>query len=69
MKIEKTETHYQIQLKVSEYDYLKVVADTSGRITINFLDTRWRTPQETIDMLKEIIGVLAQMEQMELTKP
>jgi len=62
MKIERTETHYEIQLKASEYDYLKVVADTSGRITINFLETRWRTPQETIDMLKEIIGVLAQME-------
>ena len=27
-----------------------------------FLETRWRTPQETINMLKEIVGVLAQME-------
>ena len=62
MKIEKTETHYQVQLKASEYDFLEVVADMQGRITIKFLETRWRTPNETINMLKEIIGALAQME-------
>lgn len=57
--MEKTETHYRAELKASEYDYLEVVEDTSGRITIKFLDTRWRTKQETIALLKEMIEKLS----------
>jgi len=61
MKIEKTETHYHCQLSASEYDFLEVVADTQGRIRISFLDTRWRTPETTIKVLKEIEGIISQM--------
>jgi len=58
MKIEKAETTYRIQLKASEYDYLEVVEDMNKRITIKFLDTRWRTVKETTKMLEEIIEQL-----------
>lgn len=60
MKLEKVETHYNLQLKASEYDYLNVVVNTSGRMKIKFLDERWRTSQETIEMLKEIIDTLTE---------
>lgn len=54
MEIEKVETTYRVQLNASEYDFLEVVQDEEGRITIKFLDTRWRTVEETIKMLAEI---------------
>lgn len=59
MKIEKIETKYSAQLKSSAYDFLEVVQDMDGRITIKFLDTRWRTVEETILLLKEIAEHLA----------
>lgn len=55
MKIEKAETTYRASLNVSEYDYLEVVKAEDDRITIKFLDTRWRTIPETIKMLEEIV--------------
>lgn len=58
MKLQKVETKYHTQLKVSDYDFLEVVEDTEGQITIKFLDTRWRTKKETIEMLKEVIDLL-----------
>ncbi len=58
MKIEKIETTYRAQLKASEYDYLEVIKNEDERITIKFLDTRWRTKEETISMLQEIIVAL-----------
>ena len=54
MKIEKVETTYHMQLKASEYDFLEVVQDMEGRITVKFLDTRWRTVKETIALFEEI---------------
>ena len=59
--IEKIETTYNIRLNASEYDFLEVVQDQSGRITIKFLDTRWRTIEETIEMLEEIIENLKKL--------
>ena len=51
-----TEKHYSAQLTASEYDFLEVVESTyDGRIQIKFLDTRWRSKEETIAVLKEII--------------
>ena len=58
MKIEKVETTYRVQLEASEYDYLEVVQDSDKRITIKFLDTRWRSIEETIKMLAKIIDQL-----------
>ena len=58
MKIEKAETTYRASLDVSEYDYLEVVQALDGRITIKFLDQRWRTVPDTIKMLEEIITEL-----------
>jgi hypothetical protein len=55
----KTETHYHIPLRASEYDYLDVVEDTQGRIKISILDTRWRTPGETVSLLREIIAQIS----------
>ena len=54
MKIEKVETTYHMQLKASEYDFLEVVQDREGSITLKFLDTRWRTVKETIALFEEI---------------
>lgn len=51
----KTTTNYSIPLKASEYDFLEIEEETSGRIRIKFFDTRWRTKEETVEMLKEII--------------
>ena len=42
-------------LKASEYDFLEVEQDIEGRITCKFLDTRWRTKEETIAHIKEAI--------------
>lgn len=58
MKIEKKETTYWAQLNASEYDFLEVVEDMDKRITIKFLDTRWRTKEETISVFEEIIKAL-----------
>ena len=58
MKIQKTTTKYWAQLKASDYDTLEVEEDLEGRITIKFLETRWRTKKETIDMLNELIDLL-----------
>lgn len=60
MKIEKIETHYRVNLNVSEYDFLEIISNTQGRITIKFLESRWRTPKETIKLLKEIINTIEQ---------
>jgi hypothetical protein len=58
MKFEKSHTTYTAQLKASEYDFLKVVQDNDKRITIKFLDTRWRTIPETIAVFQKIIKEL-----------
>ena len=58
LEMEKAETHYRVQLDASRYDYLEVIVDENEQITIKFLDTRWRTPQETIDMLEEVVAML-----------
>ena len=55
MKIEKIETTYHVQLEASDYDFLEVVQSEDKRITIKFLDTRWRTIPQTISILEEII--------------
>ncbi len=49
---------YHMELDASEYDFLEVVEGENRRITIKFLDTRWRTIPETVSMLEEIIAAL-----------
>lgn len=61
LKIEKSETHYRVQLDVSNYDFLEVVQGLDKRITIRFLDSRWRSVDETVEMLKEIIESLSSL--------
>lgn len=58
LQIQKAETTYRIDLDVSSYDFLEVVQALDKRITIKFLDTRWRTVEDTIELLEEIIGQL-----------
>jgi hypothetical protein len=58
LKLEKQETHYTVQLDVSEYDYLNVVEDVEGRIKISFRDQRWRTVADTVRLLMEIVDLL-----------
>lgn len=60
--MELTEKHYWAQLKASEYDTLDVVEDREGRITIKLLESRWRTKEETINLLKEVIEIIAKMD-------
>jgi len=60
--MKKTETHYHHDLSMTEYDFLDVVEDTEGRITVKFLDTRWRTKAETIAVFKEIIAQISKMD-------
>ena len=55
MKIQKVETTYHVNLNVSDYDSLEVIQATDSRITIKFLEQRWRTIDETVKMLKEVI--------------
>lgn len=58
MKLNKVETTYHAQLKASEYDFLEVVRNEHGQMTVKFLDTRWRSKEETIALFKEIIAEL-----------
>lgn len=58
LKLEKQETTYYAVLDVSKYDHLEVVEDIEGRITIAFNDKRWRTVEDTIKVLEEIIQIL-----------
>jgi hypothetical protein len=58
MKIPQISTKYWVQMKASGYDSLEVEEDLEGRITIKFLDSRWRTKEETIAMLEEVISLI-----------
>ena len=58
MELIKSETTYRASLKASEYDFLEVVQAVDGRITVKFLDTRWRSTEETIAVFQEIIAEL-----------
>lgn len=58
MKLQKYTTKYWNQLKASDYDTLEVEEDFEGRITIKFLENRWRTKEETIALLNEVIDLL-----------
>lgn len=57
--MEKTTEKYTATLKASEYDYLEVEMDMVGFITMKFLDERWRTQEDSIALLKEMIGLIA----------
>jgi len=61
MKIIKVHTTYHVELKTSEYDFAEVVKDEDGRITVKFLEGRWREIDETIEMFKEIIENLKKL--------
>lgn len=63
LKLIKHETVYRVELDVSQYDYLEVTQAQDGRITIKFLEQRWRTPNETIQMLEEICSLLKNINQ------
>lgn len=56
--MEKTETHYTYtaKLRQSEYDDLDVVMAEDGRITMKFNDSRWRTVEDSISILEEMIS-------------
>ena len=62
----KTETHYSIPLEVrtvtGEFETLDIIQEENvkGRnaIQIDFYKERWRTPEDTIELLKKIIIVL-----------
>lgn len=60
----KTETHYSHNFKVKgEFETLDIIQEENvigGReaIKLKFFEERWRTPEETIEMLKKIIIIL-----------
>lgn len=66
----KTETHYSINLKVkseyetNNYETLNIIQEENviGRnaIKIDLFQERWRTPEETIELLKKVIITLEQ---------
>lgn len=58
LKIEKAEKVYRCNLAVSDYDYLEIAQAPDNRITVKFLDTRWRTPNETKKLFLEIAETL-----------
>jgi len=55
--MERTETHYfyLAKLKQSDYDQLDVVVAEDGRMTMKFNDARWRTKEDSISLLFEMI--------------
>jgi hypothetical protein len=55
------EKHYHEELEASEYDFLDVTEDIEGRIKVSFLESRWRTKEETIALFKECIKHLSDM--------
>lgn len=61
MTLKKVETKYTSRMQASEYDYLEVTQDTDKYITVKFLDTRWRTKEETIALFREAITLLEQL--------
>lgn len=58
--MERVETHYTYtaKLKQSKYDDLDVVMAENGRMTMKFNDTRWRTVEDSISLLEEMISQL-----------
>ena len=62
--ISKTQTHYAYNLKMNKDDYetLDIIQEENvedrNAIQIKFYDERWRTPKDTIEMLKKIIIIL-----------
>lgn len=56
MKIIKAETIYHAELKTSEYDFVEVTkSEEDGRIQVRFLDSRWRSINETIEMFEDLV--------------
>jgi len=54
------EKRFLANLKIGEYETFEVVMNTeSEQIKVKIFDERWRTVEETIEMLKECISVLA----------
>lgn len=54
--MKKTLERYNENLKVGEYETLMVEKNMeSGQIRIEIFEERWRMPDETIKMLKEVI--------------
>lgn len=59
----KTKTHYAVNLKVGEYDSVEIIQEENvkGRNAIQisfFPPERWRTPEDTVKMLKELSGLI-----------
>ena len=60
----KTQTHYAYNLKMNKDDYetLDIIQEENvedrNAIKIKLYDERWRTPKDTIEMLKKIIIIL-----------
>lgn len=56
---EKTEESYSGIIGTSDYDTYEITKSIeNGNIKVNFYDERWRTPEETINVLMELIGVI-----------
>ena len=57
----KTETHYNITFKFNDYfesiDIIQKAGDRKA-IKVKFFEERWRTPKDTIKLLKKIIKTL-----------
>lgn len=58
--MKKVQTNYVTELKnSSEYDFFDIHKnEESGQIRISFLESRWRTIDETVAVLQEMIDTL-----------
>ncbi len=56
-KLTKTETHYHAYLDSNVYEDFNVIA-CGGNIKIELYKDRWRTKEESIELLKAAIRVL-----------
>ena len=59
----KVHTKYVINLKVGDYDSAEIIQeeDVKGRNAIQisfFPPERWRTPEATVQMLRELAGLI-----------
>ena len=62
-KLTKTESRYHAEVKnCSDYDFMEVIVSEEeidkGRMKIKFLDERWRTKDETVNVLEEMIKLV-----------
>jgi len=59
----KNESHYVYNFKVAgDYETLDIVQEENiidrNAIKVSFFEERWRTPEDTIELLKKIIAIV-----------